>query len=163
MDHSAMLFLPLRYWSKNAAHPSSPSPPESKLRRGSLSSGRRRIAFRAEALGNQRDVRPGFFAGRSKSTSPTRDTPLYLHKPLSLSRLLHFHRSLSLVYRDHPAISYRDRAHTVPGSPSSSAAASNSKRAGSIGRCSSYWRTGSSSFGGGEAIFPDGARLSIGT
>jgi len=59
--------------------------------------------------------------------------------------------------------SWRHMSISVPGSPCSIAASSNSKRAGSIGCCSSYWRTGSSSFGGGEAIFPDGAWLSIGT
>ena len=71
------------------------------------------VRFRAEALGNQRDARPAFFAGRSAWDFSKRDTHFCLHKAVSLSRTLHFHRSFPLVYRDRLAISYRDHAHEL--------------------------------------------------
>src|SRR5207237_820025 len=64
-------------------------------------------------LGNQRDARPAFFAGRSAWDFSKRDTHFSLHKAVSLSRTLHFHRSFPLVYRDRLAISYRDHVHHV--------------------------------------------------
>src|SRR5207237_10668539 len=62
-------------------------------------------------LGNQRDARPAFFAGRSAWDFSKRDTHFSLHKAVSLSRTLHFHRSFPLVYRDRLAISYRAHVH----------------------------------------------------
>src|SRR5438105_12875600 len=72
-----------------------------------------RIGIRAEALENQCDARPTFFAGRSAWDFSKRDTHFCLYKALSLSRTLHFHRSFPLVYRDRLAISYRDHVHHV--------------------------------------------------
>jgi hypothetical protein len=77
-----------------------------------------RIGFRAEASRKiNATLARRSLLGAPFATSPTWDTPFCLHKPVSLSRVLHFPSIAPLVYRDHLAISYRDHAHRWADAP----------------------------------------------